>query len=92
MAKNSPSGLALLVRAPGEQRGITDGDDGDPETEVGLYSEAAFCLVGVGTGATEGSVQDPGRPVEVAVISVARCPSTVTLVTFESWAPWLVSP
>jgi len=59
MAKNSPSGLALLVRAPGEQRGITDGDDGDPETEVGLYSEAAFCLVGVGTGATEGSVQDP---------------------------------
>lgn len=34
----------------------------------------------------------PAAAADVAVISVAGCPSTVILTTWESVTPWLVSP
>jgi hypothetical protein len=79
-----------LAAGPGQERGITDIDGGQPPETTRLEPEAAISVL-VGTRSKQPSKPErkPSGAVPVVSISVAGCPSTVILVTLEKTAPSL---
>ena len=53
-------GRRLTRARPGKQRAIADRDYSDPQTQVGLNSEATLGLIGADRRATEGAIEKAG--------------------------------